>query len=125
MKEFEEPTFLLLVLYAVAAISGGLGGCAAASVYFTHAQKSRLPFVVAYFMLGVCFGIITLACMLVYDWTLSNINEIVMYAGTAGAAGATALASANFSAKAYLRRLGLEVQVTVRSPDEERRNEDE
>lgn len=128
MKDYpvDPPSLLFATIYCIAAIAGGLGGCAAASYYFTHTKQSRLPFAVAYVVLGIAFGVVSIAVMLAYNLvTLDSIDKVVLYALLSGAAGSIALASANFSAKAYFKRLGVEVQVTLRKPDEDRRRSDE
>lgn len=121
MKNFEQPDLLIAVLYAVAAISGGLGGCAAASHYLTHTRYHRLPFIIAYILLGIVFGVVTFAVMLVYGYDPQNIHYVVLWSLVGGSAGSIALASANFTARLIFQKLGIELQVTVRKPDQERR----
>lgn len=121
MNKFDPPSNILMAMYALAAVSGGLGGCAAASFYFTHGKQLRWPFVLAYFVLGIAFGVITLAIMIVGNFNVDDMNKVIIYSGFAGTSGSIVLASANLSAKAYFKRLGIEVQVTLRRPEEDRR----
>lgn len=108
-----EPTSFMLILYALAAVSGGLGGCAAASMYFTHTKHPKLPFIIAYVTLGIAFGIITLAFLLIYDVNVADIHHLILYTFAGGTSGSIALASANFSASAYFKKLGIEVTVSL------------
>ena len=114
----------LLLLYIIAAIAGGLGGCGAAAFYATHNASVRMIFVVAYIMLGMVFGIIALAVAATWEFTpnVSTLHELILYAVLSGAAGSLALVSANATIMILLRRLGIELQITIRKPGEDRRN---
>lgn len=113
----------VLLLYVIAAVAGGLGGCAAAAYYATHARAPRVMFLVAYMLLGVVFGVISLAT--IATWGLidpGDVHLIILISLLSGSAGALALVSANLTIMLILRRLGIEIQITMRKPDEERRH---
>ena len=112
---------LLAVLYAIAAISGALGGCAASCYYMTHDKAPRWAFAVAYTVVGCVFGVVTFAGLALLH-PPASIHLLVLYSLGGGAAGAVALGSANLTVRILLRHLGVEVAVTMRKAGEERRD---
>lgn len=116
--------YLALVSYAVAAISGGLGGCGVAAHQVLRGGKPRLSYVVAYGIIGIMFGVLALAYGTFIGVTGQSMDSIIGNSVLAGAVGSITLASTNISARWILKRLGIEVQVTVRRRDDERRNEE-
>lgn len=122
----KNAQFPILVLFAIASISGLLGGCAASGYYLTHALKVRVAFVVAYIMLGVAFGVLTLAGLtIIAPGHVGTVPEVILYSLGGGAAGAIMLASANTTVSFIFRRLGLEVRFTFRRDKENRRESDD
>jgi hypothetical protein len=119
-----KENFLILVLFAVAAISGGLGGCASALASAMRENKSAsVAFVFAYIILGVVFGIVTLSVLTFYDHGPTSINDLILFSTAGGAAGSIGLASANWSIRAAFRKFGVDVQLTVRRMEDERRSD--
>lgn len=114
----------LLVLYAIAAISGGLGGAIAGAYYATHSNKPRVAMLAAYFILGVVFGAVTLMVSIFIHHTPADMNTLSLEALVGGLAGAITLASANFTARLIFRYLGIEIQFTARQRGEDRRHAD-
>jgi hypothetical protein len=108
-------------MYALAAISGGLGGCAIASHSILRGATPRVSYVLAYGMIGVVFGMLTYAYGTLAGVDTANIDSLIGASILAGASGSVTLASTNISARWVLKRLGIEVQVTVRRSDEDRR----
>lgn len=115
----------LIALYLVSAVCGGLGGCAVGSHYFMHGKQRTIASLFIYTILGIVFGIVTLAAMSAYHFAPEEISSLILWSLCGGAAGALALAGANASVRFMFRRLGIEVQVTFRKPDEDRRREGE
>lgn len=104
----------VLMLYALAAISGGLGGCAVASSEVLRGKSPRLAFVMAYAMVGAVFGILTIAWGALFGIDTASVDSIIGNAVLVGAAGSITLASTNMSARWVLKRLGIEVEVKVK-----------
>lgn len=117
---FDSATMLL---YVIAAIAGGLGGCAAAAYYTTHTSAPRLHFTIAYVLLGAVFGIVALSALAVWPvMELDSLHHVILYALLSGSAGSLALISANVTIMVILKRLGIELQITMRKSGEERRS---
>lgn len=114
---------MVAVLYAVAAISGALGGCATSCYYMTHDKHPRWTFAIAYTIMGVVFGILTYAGLAIYHRP-ETVDMLVVSSIAGGAAGALALGAANLTVRLILRRLGVEVAFTVRKAGEDRRDVD-
>ena len=114
--------FAIGVLYAIATISGALGGCAAGMHYYANTKTAKWAFVIAYVILGAIFGVIFFAGASVYNFRVGSVHELVLYSTGAGSAGSIMLFSANWTVKAIFRRLGVEVEVTLRRDKEDRRN---
>lgn len=115
--------YVVLIMYALAAISGGLGGCAVAGRSVLHGENPRVSYVLAYATIGVMFGVLTLAYGTFIGVQSDDYASVIGNSILAGISGSFALASTNISARWVLKRLGLEVQVTVRRQDEERRSQ--
>lgn len=120
-KDFD---FWFLVLYAIAAISGGMGGCASALYYLTHKDsRATKAFIVAYIILGLMFGVITIALLILSDRGPSDVHELILFSFAGGVVGSVGLLSTNWTVRAVLRKFGLDVQLTIRPDDAERRGD--
>lgn len=111
---------LIFILYVLAAVSGGLGGCSIAAHHMISGKKAmRFAFFFAYAVIGVAFGLLTAAygAFLVEDHPADIIGPSIV----AGAVGALALSSMNLTARFILKQLGIEVVVTMRRGAEDRR----
>lgn len=115
--------WLALLAYALAAISGGLGGCAIAGHHLLRGQSIRLSYVLAYGIVGMAFGILVLAYGSVFGVAPNSIDSLIGQSLLAGAAGSLTLASTNLSARWVLKRLGIEVFVNVRRTGKRRDGE--
>ena len=103
-----------LFMYALAAISGGLGGFAIASHSLIRGNPTRASYFLAYGVLGVAFGVLALAYGHFFGMNSGSIDRVVGNSVIAGAVGSVVLASTNISARWILKRFGIEVQVTVK-----------
>jgi hypothetical protein len=103
-----------LLMYALAAISGGLGGCAIASQEVLHGKKPRISFVAAYGIIGAVFGLLVLVYGSFFGVDSASADAVVGNSILAGAVGSITLASTNLSARWVLKHLGIEVEVTVK-----------
>lgn len=117
----------VLLFYAIAAVSGGMGGCASALYYVMHGQRrAGMAFVCAYTVLGIIFGVITLAGLAIYQYPITDVNHLVLWAAGGGAAGSVALATTNWTVRAIFKQVGIDVELTFRrSKNEERRDQKE
>lgn len=116
--------WLALLMYALAAISGGLGGCAVAGHHLLRGRSMRVSYVLAYAVVGMAFGLLALAYGSTFGVRAESLDALIGQSILAGAGGSLVLASTNISARWVLKRLGIEVLVTVRRADEERRGEE-
>lgn len=120
----EFKSLSVATLYALAAILGMLGGCASGLHYYTHVRHARWGFVLAYILLGGISGVGTLAGAAILDLLPHTLHAAVLLLLLSGSAGSLAIFSANWTVSMLFRRLGVEVQVTMRRDSEERRAED-
>lgn len=114
----EQSEWLTLMLYALAAVSGGLGGCAIAGHHILRGRSTRLSYVLAYGIVGMVFGVLMLAYGSIFGVEAASLDRLIGQSVLAGALGALTLASTNLSARLVLKRLGIEVIVTVRRSDD-------
>lgn len=102
---------ITFILYALAMISGGMSGCAAAShSILSGKRQQRLSFFFAYGIIGMVFGLLVAAS----GFFNSSVEQMIIASVMAGFSGSMALAGANLSARLMLKKLGIEVEVTVR-----------
>jgi len=119
----------VIILYALAAISGGLGGCAVTAHHFLKDGSAgkvqmRASWLVAYAIVGSVFGLL-FAIYGAYFIDIERVSDIIGPSLIAGIVGSASLGGVNVGARFILKHLGVEVVVTVRRGDEERRNENE
>lgn len=107
--------FTLTVLYAIAVVSGALGGCAA-GIYYSQRSRRMFTFAlfVAYTILGLMFGVVVFAGAMVAGYKLGTVHELVLHSLVGGFAGSLALFSANWTVKALFQRFGIEVEIQLR-----------
>jgi hypothetical protein len=107
----------LATLLAVAGISGGIGGCTIVAHNVLRGRVMTSALVAAYVFIGFVFGIAgTLMSTAVFGFAPS-FEKLVLINLFFGMAGSIALASANLSIRFLLKRLGIEVEVTVRKTE--------
>lgn len=117
--------WLTLVMYALAAISGGLGGGAVASHGVLRGQPPRSSYVIAYVIIGMMFGVLMLAYGSLFGADTASLDKLIGHAVLAGAVGSMLLASSNLSARWVLKRLGIEIEVTIKRSGDEKTREGE
>lgn len=105
---------ITILLYALAAISGGLGGCAIAAHDVLRGGKPRLSFLLAYGIIGAVFGVLGLAYGSWFGMNNETTDHIIGNSVLIGAMGSAVLASTNLSARWVLKRLGIEVEVSIK-----------
>ena len=119
--------FVVLLAYALAGISGAVGGCGAAGMHLLRPSNKltlRLVHLMAYAIIGFIAGIMFAAYGLAFRSDINTLAQVVPGAIMSGFGIALALASTNFSTRWILSRLGIEVELTVRRTyDEERRDQ--
>lgn len=116
----ELGEFSLGVLYAIAVVSGALGGCAAGAFYTRRQQRNLTWALLAtYIIFGVVFSVITFTASAVFKYDLDTVHELVLISMMGGFGGSLALFSANWTVKAVFRRLGVELEITLRKRDRE------
>lgn len=112
----------VVLLFALAAISGGLGGCAVSAQQFLSEggagkTQMRCSWVIAYGLIGVMFGLLFAA----FGWVTVESHDPFDVIGPSvicGFVGASALGGVNTTARFLLSRLGIEVEVNVKRKDE-------
>lgn len=113
----------ILFWYAVAAVSGGIGGCSAAAAAFLVSQKeARVAFSAAYLVLGAISAMLVFGFGAIFQFSYTSLHELIAYSLLFGASVPVTIFSQNFVAKMVLRKLGIELQVTVRKAHEDRRH---
>ena len=113
-----------LILYVLAAVSGGIGGCGIASSQFLQSQgviSLRVAYLSAYAIIGGIGGILFTAYVMAFDRSVHHLSDVIPGAIIAGMVFSLSLAGTNGVAKIILRRLGIQIELTVRKDDEDRR----
>lgn len=106
--------FAILVLYAIAAVSGGLGGATVAAHHLLIGKRqARSAYFAAYAVIGATFGLLV-AAYGAFVLSPENYTDVIGPSVAAGAVGALVLSGANFTVGFILRRLGIEVEVNLR-----------
>ncbi len=109
-------SFFELLVYLLAAVSGGVGGCAAASMKLLTTSHRKILAVefLSYIIVGVFIGTGAVVGAVVLGWPLDTWAEVLGAGGLLGFTGALALGGANLSVKVLAPKLGLEIDVSVR-----------
>lgn len=80
-------------------------------------QKPRLSYILAYGILGMVFGVLAMAYGAMFGLDTS-MDKLIGNSVLAGSIGSFTLAATNISARVLLKRLGIEIQVTVKRKGE-------
>lgn len=109
--------------YVIAAISGTSGGCLIAAHHILRGRPIARMIIGAYMFIGAVFGVAGIAVMALFTDTNFDFNKLIIAGLIFGVVGSTALAGANLSARILFRRLGIEVDVTVKRTGRRERDE--
>lgn len=120
LERIEASSTLILLL--LAAISGGLGGCAVtAHQFLSQGQGGRVQmrasWLFAYAIIGAVFGLL----FAVYGTLFVEVQEYTDVVGPsliAGIIGAATLGGVNVTTRLMLKKLGVEVVVTIKRDGE-------
>lgn len=112
----------LLVAIGVAAISGAAGGCLVISANVLRGRNVNALLWVAYMIVGAVLAVAAFAFRYITSDAAFVGPEIILYCIATGAIGAITLGATNLSVRFILRRLGIEVEVKVRGPGEDAKN---
>ena len=104
----------LAILYAVAAISGAAGGCMVAAHRVLRGRSVTGVFGAAYAFVGCVFALTGTIALVVFAGLTLSLERAILVGVVFGLVGAVSLASMHLSARFVFRRLGMEVDVTVR-----------
>jgi hypothetical protein len=109
---------IIMALYAVAAISGASGGCLVAAHHILRGRTMTQLFIAAYVFVGLIFGTAGVIAAVSFGGVTLTFEKAFLLGLFFGAVGSTSLAGANLSARFLLRRLGIEMTVSLRNVDE-------
>ena len=102
-----------IILYAIAAITGMIGGCAAGSHQILRGKELRVAVVIAYGIIGLFLGLLSFAYANYLNVALT-FDKLVFSCLLSGFAGSVILASTNLTARWVLKRLGIEVTLNIK-----------
>ena len=127
MIEQPKEALWLIILYALTAISGGLGGCASwAWTSHKFDKRRRYAFIVAYIIIGTVFGVIAMGTSVAFFSTwITDLHELILFSLLSGGAGSLLVFAINWGAGLVLRWKGIELRLTFRDHKQERRCADE
>ena len=117
MPEKEISTFLAF-LYVIAAISGAAGGCLVAAHHVLRGRNVTALFVGAYGFVGLVFGLAGVIVVASFAAIAMSLERTILLGLVFGIVGTTTLAGANLSARIIMRRLGIEVDVSIHKIDD-------
>jgi len=103
-----------LIPFIGAIVCGAVGGCVACIQHARTRRETVAAYAVAYIITGVFGGVMALAAaMVLYPGVIGSWATLLLLTGSSGVITSLALAAGNLSMRVILRRLGLEVVVTV------------
>lgn len=110
--------FWTALAYAIVAVSGASGGCLVAAQRAMRGRSVTTMLVLAYAFVGAVFAVAGMAAVLLVTLFQIDFGRLVLIGLILGVTGTTALAGANLSVRFLLRRLGVEVDISVRRTQE-------
>ena len=113
-----------LFLYFLGAFAGGVGGTGTVMFHITRSKHVPAIQILAYVVIGFTIGLITAAWLLAMSTFESlpvAMNAVVAWSGGAGLLATLTLVFVQQASKLVLKWQGIEVQLTLREQDEERR----
>lgn len=102
------------VMYTIVAVSGAAGGCMVIANHALRGRNVTALLFVAYALLGAVFGVAGIAAMLLFVGFETTFEKLILLGLFFGAVGSATLAGANLSIRFLLRRLGIEVDVSIK-----------
>ncbi len=115
-----------LILYAVAAVTGALGGCAAGAHVFLSRKGFRIAFVIAYAVIGAATSVGVAGAILwhigqpISELSDGSIHQIITSSMIGGALGALALSLLHMASKIALKWRGIEIEIVARKQESSR-----
>ncbi len=109
-----------LIIYAVAAITGALGGCAAGAHVFLSRKGFRMAFVIAYAVIGAATSVGVAGAIMwhigqpVSELSEAALHQIITSSMIGGALGSLALSLLHMASKVVLRWRGIEIELVAR-----------
>lgn len=111
----KDPSFLMLLAYAIAAVCGAIGGCgASAAVAIYDKRHMTIANALAYGIVGVVSGVLVLAFGVV---SRDDFEQIARWSLIVAIGVPLVLGGHNIGARFFLKRLGIEVDVNLRKVD--------
>lgn len=118
----------MIAIIVLAGVSGGIGGCAgAAHIFLTKSRVIRLMQVMAYFIIGLAMGIMSLGALSMINHHFSmmivmSLDEMMAFSMVFGFGGSLVLSGTNILIRWSTKHFGKwEVKFTARQKDQERR----
>jgi len=105
----------ITLLYALAAVSGGVGGCSAAALSKVVGRRHMtLSLMFAYAMIGLALSVM----MIVFgEWVLDvailDSPHLIGYSFLSGCAGTLLLVAHNVVARMVLEKFGIRIELTI------------
>ena len=106
---------VLALAFCVAAVAGASGACLIVAHKVLRGRNISALLVGSYAVVGAVLAVAIIAYLFAFTAIRIGFPELVLYGVLAGAMGSAVLAATNLSARFILRRLGIEVEVRVKS----------
>ncbi|MDP2128193.1 MAG: hypothetical protein Q8K97_12535 [Pseudohongiella sp.] len=107
-----------LLPFVGAILTGAVGGGVACIQHARTRRETIATFAIAYSITGAFGGLMALAgAMVFYPTMIAGWSELLLLTGVAGVITALALAAGNLSMRVVLKKLGLEVTISVQKSD--------
>lgn len=104
----------VLIVIAIAAISGGAGGCLVVAQKVLRGRNTTAAFVAAYATIGAIFAVVGTIMMMILTTINVTLLNVILVSICFGVAGSLSLAGTHLAARVRLKRLGLEFDASVR-----------
>ena len=106
--------YALAFLYVVAAIAGACGGCLVASHRLLNKENMTGMIFAAYGFAGLILGLTGVMVLAAFTDVTLTLERAFLFGLIFGVTGSASLAGMNLSARFIMRRLGIEVDVTIK-----------
>jgi hypothetical protein len=105
------------LLYAIVAISGASGGCLVVAHRIIKGRRVSFVLLAAYAFMGSVFAVVGMAAMLLMLGPVLNVEQALIVGAIFGVSGSSALAASNLSVRFILKRLGIDIEITISKHD--------